>query len=141
MVRLRWKLALVVSTYRPFSSSLSEKAIEAFLVLDVGLLDDLAPDLLDHRQHALAEGCPLIGEGHLGARGMQGLGDAPGDRALIGHAHDQSALAGHHLGHFRQAHGPGRRVGGRCRRCRITAGCIGDGGEEAIVGHVPPQWL
>ena len=118
----------------------ANSAIEALLVLDVGLLDDLGAELLDHRQHALAERGALIGEGHFGAGGMQGLGDAPGDRTLIGHAHDQAALAGHHLGHFGQAHGLGRRVGGCRRRCRSAAGGIGGGGEGTVVGHGPPQW-
>ena len=116
------------------------QAIEAFLVLDVGLLDDRRAEPLDHRQDALAERSALIGESHFGARGVQGLGDAPGNRTLIGHAHDQAALAGHHLGHFRQGHGLGRRVGGRRRRCRSAAGGIGGGGEGAIVGHGPPYW-
>ena len=57
-----------------------EQAIEAFLVLDVGLLDDRRAELLDHRQHALAERRALIGEGHFRAGGVQGLGDAPGNR-------------------------------------------------------------
>ncbi len=116
-----------------------EQPVEAFLVLDVGLFDDLRAELLDHGQHALAERRALVGEGHFGARGVQGLGDTPGDRALVGDAHDQAALAGHHLGHLRQVDGLGRRMGGRRRRCRTAAGGIGGGGEGTIVGHVPPQ--
>ena len=44
---------------------------------------------------ALAEGFALIGEGQFGALRAQRRGDAPGDRMVIGHAHDQAALAGH----------------------------------------------
>ena len=115
-----------------------EQPVEAFLVLDIGLLDDLRAELLDHRQHALAEGRALVGEGQLGAGGVQGLGDAPGDRTLVGHAHDQAALAGHQLGHLGQGDGLGRR-GGR-RVVPTAAGGIGGGGEGTIVGHGPPQW-
>ena len=37
----------------------------------------------------------LIGEGEFGAGLVQGLGDAPGDGAVVGDAHDQAALALH----------------------------------------------
>ena len=40
------------------------------------------------------EGIALIGKGKLGPGTMQGLGDAPGDGAIIGNAHDQTAFAG-----------------------------------------------
>ena len=40
----------------------------------------------------------LIGEGELGALRPAGLGDAPGDRAVVGDPHDQAALAAHETG-------------------------------------------
>ena len=47
---------------------------------------------------ALAERRALVGEGELGAGGMGGLRDAPGNRPLVGHAHDQATLALHQPG-------------------------------------------
>ena len=100
MVRLRWKLALVVSTYRPLSSSLSEKAMawttksirprssgartahRARLVLDVGFMDDLRASFSTIGNTRLPGGA-LVGEGELGASGVQGLGDTQAiDRSL-----------------------------------------------------------
>ena len=37
----------------------------------------------------------LIGERDLGALSRAGLGDTPGDRSIVGDAHDQPAFAGH----------------------------------------------
>ncbi len=39
-----------------------------------------------------------MGEGKFGAMGVRGFGDAPGDRPLIGDAHDEAAFAGHERG-------------------------------------------
>ena len=50
-------------------------------------------DAFGERAHALFQRFALIGEGELGARVMGGLGDAPGDGAIVGDAHDQAALA------------------------------------------------
>ena len=36
-----------------------------------------------------------VGEGQFGTLGARGLGDAPGDGAVIGDAHDKTLLAGH----------------------------------------------
>ena len=36
---------------------------------------------------------PWIGEGQFGAGGARRLGDPPGDRAIVGDAHDEAALA------------------------------------------------
>ena len=52
----------------------------------------LEPIAFGERQGAAAEGATLIGEGKLGALAVQHAGDAPGDRAIVGDAHDQSAL-------------------------------------------------
>ena len=43
--------------------------------------------------HALLQRLALIGEGELGALRRQRLGDPPGERAVVGEAHDQPALA------------------------------------------------
>ena len=42
---------------------------------------------------------PWIGEGELGAVRGERLGDAPGDRVIVGDAHHQAALAFHQFGH------------------------------------------
>ena len=47
------------------------------------------------RFEPFAEGLALVGEGQLCPRLVQRAGDAPGDRAVIGHAHDQAAFSGH----------------------------------------------
>ena len=80
----------------------------------------------------LPNAAALVGEGHLGARGMQRLGDAPGDRAVVGHAHDQAALAGHQLGDVGQVDGLGRRVGsGRAVPPPEASGAAARGGRQA----------
>ena len=69
--------------------------------IDGGGIADIA---IDHRRrlqrfdqwhHPLAEQVALVGKGQFGARIVQGLGDAPGDGVLVGHAHDQAAFALH----------------------------------------------
>ena len=47
------------------------------------------------RLDALLERFALIGERDLGALVGAGLGDAPGDRPIVGDANDQPLLAGH----------------------------------------------
>ena len=58
---------------------------------------------LRQRLDALAERLALIGEGKLGAMRLQRLRNAPGDRMIIGDAHDQTALALHQVLHRRVA--------------------------------------
>ena len=66
--------------------------------------DNFEPRLCGERAHPLAERLALIGEGEFGALGRQRLGDAPGDRMIVGDAHDEAALAAHqsrlHPAHF-----------------------------------------
>ena len=70
---------------------------------DVAMADHAAADLLGQRLDPLLQGVALIGEGELGAVRMAGLGDAPGDRPVVGDPHDQAALAAHQTGGFRHA--------------------------------------
>ena len=51
------------------------------------------------RLDAFPERLALISEGDLAALGMNGLGNTPGDRAIVGDAHDDAALARHQSGH------------------------------------------
>ena len=60
-------------------------------------------ELVGERLDPAAEGVALIGEGHLGAESRQRPGDAPGNRMIIGDAHDQPALALHQVLHCRNA--------------------------------------
>ena len=61
--------------------------------------DELGAERLRQRRHALAERLALIGEGEFRAVLGQGLGDAPGDRMIVGDAHDEAALSLHQTGH------------------------------------------
>ncbi len=58
-------------------------------------------DRLRQRLDALAQRLALIGEGELGALRGERLGNAPGDRVVVGDAHDQPALALHQSGHVK----------------------------------------
>src|SRR3546814_6941930 len=46
------------------------------------------------------EGGALIGECQLGTLSVQSLRDAPSDGVVVGHPHDQAALAGHQPSHI-----------------------------------------
>ena len=70
---------------------------------DVAMADHHAADLLRQRLDPLLERIALIGEGEFGALRMAGLGDAPGDRAVVGDPHDQAALAAHEARGFRHS--------------------------------------
>ena len=70
---------------------------------DVAVADHAPADLLGERPNPLLQGVALIGEGEVGALRMAGLGDAPGDRPVVGNPHDQAALSAHQTGGFRHA--------------------------------------
>ena len=67
----------------------------------VAIADHDAADLLGQRLDALFQRVALIGESQLGAVAAAGLGDAPGERAMVGDPHDQAALAAHEARDFR----------------------------------------
>ncbi len=73
---------------------------------DVAIADHDAADLLGERLDALLQRLALIGESKLGAVRAAGLGDAPGERALVGDPHDQAALAAHEARDFRHGADP-----------------------------------
>ncbi len=83
----------------PLLLDLGEHRIDRGDVLDVAGQDDLAADRFGERLDPPAERLALIGEGKLGAVRGQRLGDAPGDRMIVGDAHHQAALALHQFGH------------------------------------------
>ena len=66
-----------------------------------------AAERLRQRLHAPAERLALIGEGERRALGGERLGDAPGDRVVVGDPHDQPALALHQLASCRSTHHSG----------------------------------
>ena len=59
---------------------------------DVAMADDVPADLLRERLDPLLQRVALIGERQFGALRMAGLGDAPGNRPVVGDAHDEAAL-------------------------------------------------
>ena len=61
----------------------------------VAMAGDMRAEFGGQRLDALLEGVALIGQRDLGALVGAGLGDAPGDRPIVGDAEDQAALAGH----------------------------------------------
>ena len=73
----------------------AEGLVHRGVVGDVALDEGGDADLGGERLDALLERFALVGEGDLGALVGEGLGDAPGDRVVVGDAHDEAALAGH----------------------------------------------
>src|SRR5205085_8804367 len=57
------------------------------------------PELLGKRAHALLHRLALIGESEFGAVRGQLLRNPPGERAVVGEAHDQAPLSCHQAGH------------------------------------------
>ena len=78
---------------------------------NVAMADHQAVDLLGQRLDPLLERVALIGEGKFGAMLAAGPRDAPGDRAVVGDAHDQPAFAAHQARGFRPLTSPRAPVG------------------------------
>ena len=74
---------------------LCEHRVEGGRVGNVAMTDHQPIDLLGQRLDPLFQGVALISEGQIGTVIAAGPGDAPGDRAVIGDAHDQPAFAAH----------------------------------------------
>ena len=86
----------------PFFGEGGEHRLDRCLVGDVAREHELGADLFGQRLDPLLDGLALIGEGDLGALIGHGLGDAPGDGAIIGNAEHEPAFACHQsagLGH------------------------------------------
>src|SRR5690606_11053661 len=77
-----------------------ECGVERIHVGHVAIDEQIGIELLGQRLDALEKCLPLIGEGQLRAMRMQGLGDAPGKRLVVGKPHDESALASHKARHM-----------------------------------------
>ena len=80
-----------------------EGGIDALGFGDVAMADHNAADLAGKRLDALLERIALIGEGERGAVAVARLGDAPGERAMVGDPHDQAALAAQKPRNFRHS--------------------------------------
>ena len=110
-----------------------EGGVEARFVGYVAGDDDRGFHRLGQRLDPLREGVTLISEGQFGAVRGERAGDTPGDRPVVGHAHDQTTLAGHELRRCRHrglvdvlsALGIGRH---RTRKKNWIKGGMGDGG-------------
>ena len=87
----------------PFGAQRFEHRVDAGDVLDVAGQNQGYPKLLGQRLDAFAQRLALIGEGKLGALRSERFGNAPGNRMIIGDAHDQAALAFHQILHARRA--------------------------------------
>jgi hypothetical protein len=83
----------------PFLLERGEGRVQRGIVHHVDLDQNVRAQAFRQRLHALAKGLSLVGEGKLCPFGGHRLGDAPGDRAVVGDAHDQPALALHQIGH------------------------------------------
>src|SRR5690606_39603124 len=57
--------------------------------------EEVGTELGGERLDALLQRISWIAKGYLGALGVQGLGDTPGNGAVVGDAHDKAALACH----------------------------------------------
>ena len=57
-------------------------------------------DFGGQRLDALLQRIALIGQGNFAALGVDGLGDTPSDRTVVGDAHDDASLALHQTGCF-----------------------------------------
>ena len=77
-----------------------EHRLDASLVGHVARQHELRADLGGERLDPLLDGVALIGERDLGALVVAGFGDAPGDRAVVGDAENDAALARHQFGSF-----------------------------------------
>ena len=125
----------------PALAKAREHRIEARLGGDVGLDDDIAVEAFRERPHALAQCVALVGEGEPGAVVVQCLGDAPGERAVIGDAHDEPLLPGHHA-HFlslRRRRGARDRAGPHLGRIILhEASRVGEAAGRGPLGQLAP---
>ena len=73
-------------------------SIHRFELFDIARDHQFGPEALGQGLHALAKGLALVGERQFGAFRRQRLGDAPGDGMIVGHSHNEPALAAHEPG-------------------------------------------
>src|SRR5207249_10550795 len=112
--------------FAPFLLDRGESGVDAGRVGHVAGVDHLlAADRLGQRPHALFQRLALESAGELGAAVVADLGDGPGDRAFVGHAHDQALFSGHQLCSCCHAlFYRGLGAGTRCRWWKAFCPCI-----------------
>ncbi len=101
------KLVLVRKTNRmddevesvPSLANRVERLVELGHVADIAFDHEVAAGFGGKRADALAKRLALIAERKVGARFRELLGDPPGERLVIGEAHDQPALSRHQSAH------------------------------------------
>ena len=101
-----------------------EHRVDRVEVLDVAGQHQLRADALGQRLDAFAQRFALVGEGELGAMRVQRARNAPGDRIVVGDAHDEAAAASHDV-----AHGPALKI-----RLGHASTCL-----KTSVALVPPK--
>ena len=79
----------------PVLGDVVEDRIERCRIGHVAMAGDMRVEFRSQRLDALLERLALIGQRDLGAMVDAGLGDAIGDRPIVGDAQDKPALAGH----------------------------------------------
>ena len=84
----------------PALLDLREGGVELVHVGDVAVDQEVGADLLGKRPHALGQRIALIGEGEFRTLGVKLLGDAPGQRLVVGQPHDEAALSCHQACHI-----------------------------------------
>ncbi len=77
---------------------LGEHRVDRGRVGHVAMAHDRGVEFPRQRPHPLFERLALVGEGQFGARRARRLGDAPGDRPIVGDPHDEAAPAGQNTG-------------------------------------------
>jgi hypothetical protein len=80
-----------------------EGGIDALGFGDVTITNHNAADIAGKRLDAFLERIALVGEGERGAVGVARLGDAPGERTMVGDPHDQATLAAQKPRNFRHS--------------------------------------
>ena len=93
---MAWTTKSIVSQ-RAFR--LLEHPVEIGHVGDVAFDQEIGADLGRERPDPLLERLALIGESELGALLGEPLRNPPGQRLVVGEAHDQAALSAHQSGH------------------------------------------
>src|SRR5690606_12152343 len=66
-------------------------------ITDVARQYDVRAELRRQRLHALFQRLTLVGKGQLCPLRGNGFGNSPGDRAVVGDTHDETALTGHQV--------------------------------------------
>jgi hypothetical protein len=84
---------------RPAPAKRCERRVEFRHVADVAIDQQVGADAFGERPHALLECLAEIAERQLGALVGQRLRNAPRQRAIVGDAHDEAALARHQSRH------------------------------------------